>query len=170
MSSKLPALAFLAVTASVAPSAAIDVPQSRDEFVKAVEDGRGAAVETITIDRSLDAVYPVLEERAKTCLDVQVNRTGYVGYVERSSSDYNPTVRRVAGDKAEFTLQVAHNPRGVGHTPPAGGLYMMAADLRSIDANHTQVILYRPKIGTGKITDSLKRWVAGESSDCPKLR
>ena len=169
MSSKLPALAFLAVTASVAPSAAIDVPQSRDEFVKAVEE-RGATVETITIDRSLDAVYPVLEERSKTCLDVQVNRTGYVGYVERSSSDYNPTVRRVGKDRAEFTLQVAHNPRGVGHTPPPGGLYMMAVDLRSIDANHTEVILYRPKIGTGKITDSLKRWVAGDSSDCPKLR
>src|SRR5262245_18361356 len=142
MSKKLPALAFLVVLASAAPCLAIDVPRSRDEFVKAVEDGRGAAVETMTIDRPLDAVYPVLEERAKTCLDVQINRTAYVGYVERSSSDCNTTVRRVATDKAEFTLQVAHNPRGVGHTPPPGGLFMMAADLRSIDANHTEVVLY----------------------------
>ena len=169
MNSKLPLVTLVVVLAAAVPAAAIDVPQSREEFVKAVED-RGAVVETITVDRSLDAVYPVLEERSKTCLDVQVNRTGYVGYVERSSSDYNPTVRRVDKDRAEFTLQVAHNPRGVGHTPPPGGLYMMAVDLRSIDANHTEVILYRPKIGTGKITDSLKRWVAGDSSDCPKLR
>ena len=79
-------------------------------------------------------------------------------------------MRRVAQDKAEFTLQVAHNPRGVGHTPPPGGLYFLAADLRAVDANHTEVILYVPNIGPGKITASLKQWVAGESSECPKLR
>ena len=163
-------LAFFAALVAVSPALAIDVPQTREEFVKAISDGRGAEVETLEVDRGLDDVYVVLEERAKTCLDVQVTRTANVGYVERSSSDYNPTVRRVAKDRAEFTLQVAHNPRGVGHTPPAGGLYMIAVDLRSIDENHTEAVVYRPRIGAGKVTDSLKQWVAGNSSECPKLR
>ena len=163
-------LAFVGVLVAAFPALAIDVPQTREEFVKAISDGRGAEVETLEIDRGLDDVYVVLEERAKTCLDVQVTRTANVGYVERSSSDYNPTVRRVARDRAEFTLQVAHNPRGVGHTPPAGGLYMIAVDLRSIDENHTEAVVYRPKIGAGKVTDSLKQWVAGSASECPKLR
>ena len=163
-------LALFASLVAALPAVAIDVPQTREEFVKAISDGRGAEVETLEVDRSLDDVYVVLEERAKTCLDVQVTRTANVGYVERSSSDYNPTVRRVARDRAEFTLQVAHNPRGVGHTPPAGGLYMIAVDLRSIDENHTEAVVYRPRIGAGKVTDSLKQWVAGHSSECPKLR
>ena len=170
MNAKLPVLTFVTVLTFASPSAAIDVPQTREEFVQAVAGGRGAEVETITVDRPLDAVYGVLEERAKTCLDVQVTRTANVGYVERSSSDYNPTVRRVAQDRAEFTLQVDHNPRAVGHTPPVGGLYMMAVDLRATDENHTEVVLFRPKIGAGKITASLKQWVAGGASECPKLR
>ncbi len=114
-------------------------------------------------------MYAVLKERATACLDVEVKRTAYVGYVERSSSDYTPTVRRVGKDRAEFTLQVAHNPRGVGHTPPPGGLFMMAADLRSIGGG-TEIVLYRPKIGVKKIVASLKEWFAADPAPCPKLR
>lgn len=46
---------------------------------------------------------------------------------------------------------------------------MMAADLHS-SGEGTEIVLYRPKIGPGKITDSLKRWLAGEPAPCPKLR
>lgn len=170
MSFRIPAGALVTVLACTAPSFAIEVPQTREEFVKAVVDGRGATVETIKVDQPLDKIYPVLEERAKTCLDVEVKRTAYVGYVERSSSDYNPTVRRIGQDKAEFTLQVQHNPRGVGHTPPPGGLYMLAADLRAIDDAHTEVLLYKPNIGAGKVIPSLKEWVVAKAASCPKLR
>ncbi len=157
--------------ASVSLAAAIDVPQTRQEFVEAVAAGAGATtVEELTVDRPLQIVYALLEERAKTCLDVEVKRTGYVGYVERSSSDYNPTVRRVAEDRAEFTLQVAHNPRGVGHTPPPGGLFFMAADLRAIDEAHTEIVLYRSTMGVKKLVAALKEWFAGEPAPCPKLK
>lgn len=99
-----------------------------------------------------------------------MQRTANVGYVERSSSDYTPTLRRVAKDRAEFTLQVAHNPRGVGATPPPGGLYIMAADLRSIDARRTEIVLYRPTMGTKKIVASLKQWFDGDPAPCPKIK
>ena len=99
-----------------------------------------------------------------------MTRTAHVGYVEVSSSDYTPTLRRIDKERAEFTLQVAHNPRGVGHTPPPGGLYMMAADLRSIDADHTEIVIYRPGIGVKKILESMRQWLAGDPAPCPKLR
>ena len=68
--------------AAVAPAAAIEVPQTRQEFVDAVAAGaRATAVETIRVDQPLPAVYAVLEEKANACLDVEVQRTGYVGYV-----------------------------------------------------------------------------------------
>ncbi len=170
MNRRLPAIAFVTVLACAAPAAAIDVPQTRQEFVKAVASGRGAEVERLQSDQPLDKVYAVLQERTKACLDVKVQRTAYVGYVERSSSDYNPTLRRVGKDRAEFTLQVEHRPRGVGHTPPPGGLFMLAADLRSVGGGRTEIVLYRPNIGVKKIVASLKEWFDGDKAPCPKLK
>jgi len=167
----LPAIGLLTVLASSRPAAAIEVPQTRQQFVDAVAAGEGpTSVETLDIDQPFDKVYALLQERAAACLDVEVRRTAYVGYMERSSSDYNPTVRLVGKGRAEFTLQVAHNPRGVGHTPPPGGLYMMAANLRSIDGGRTEVVLYRPNFGVKKVTTSLKLWFAGDPAPCPKLK
>ncbi len=171
MTPRLPAIALITALAPFAPIAAIEVPQTRQEFVQAVADGRGATtVEKLLVDQPLSRVYGILEERAGACLDVEVQRTANVGYVERSSSDYNPTLRLVEKDLAEFTLQVVHNPRGVGHTPPPGGLFIMAADLRSMDAQRTEIVLYRPTMGTKKIVASLKQWFAGDPAPCPKLR
>jgi len=168
---KLPAIGFVLALAPFAPAAAIEVPQTRQEFVKAVASGRGAtAVETIKVDQPLGRVYALLQEKANSCLDVEVRRTAYVGYTERSSSDYNPMVRLVGKNRAEFTLQVVNKPRGLGHTPPPGGLFIMAADLRSIDAGHTEIVLYRPTMGVKKIVASLKQWFAGDPAPCPKLK
>jgi len=167
---KLPAILF-AVLACRATAFAIEVPQTRQEFVQAVSAGRGAtAVETLTSDKPLDAIYSLLQEKAGSCLDVTVQRTANVGYVERSSSDYTPTLRRAGKGRAEFTLQVMHNPRGVGAVPPPGGLFIVAADLRSIDGGRTEVVLYRPTIGAKKIVASLKQWFAGDPAPCPKVK
>lgn len=153
------------------PIGAIDVPQTRQEFVKAVADGaRGAKVETLVIERGFDEVYKTLEARTTPCLDKMVQRSSYVGYWERSSSDYTPTLKRTGPDRAEFTMQVAHNPRGVGHTPPPGGLYIMAADLKRAGAARTEVVLYKPTIGFKNIAKSFVQWVDGQSTDCPKLK
>ena len=162
-------LAALLLTAQ--PVCAIDVPQTRAEFVRAVAAGaRGVKMETLVVERSLDDVYRTLEARTSPCLDVEVRRTANVGYVETSSSDYNPTLKRLAPERAEFTLQVVHRPRGVGHTPPPGGLYIMAADLKRASVSRTEVVLYRPTIGFKDITKSFLQWAEGSGTDCPKLR
>ena len=148
------------------------MPQTPDEFRREVANGaRGAKMETRVVERAFEEVYQALEERTVPCLDVTVQRSGYVGYYEKSSSDYNPTLRRLGPDRAEFTLQVAHNPRGVGHTPPPGGLYLMAADLKRAGASRTEVVLYSPTIGAfKKITASFMQWAEGSGTDCPKLK
>jgi hypothetical protein len=172
---RAPGIAILAGCAALLlmapPASAIDVPQTREEFVRAVSAGaRGVKMETVVIDRGLDEVYRSLEARTAPCLDVEVRRTAYVGYVENSSSDYNPTLRRAGPDRAEFTLQVVHRPRGVGHTPPPGGLYVMAADLKRAGASRTEIVLYRPSMGFKDITKTFLAWAGGTSSDCPRLR
>ena len=167
-----PALLGLAVLLLVpAPARAIDVPQTREEFVAAVVKGsRGVRMETIVVERSFDEVYKTFEARTRPCLDQEIQRTAYVGYVERSSSDYNPGIKKVGADRAEFTLQVVHRPRGVGHTPPPGGLYIMAANFRRAAEGRTEIVLYRPSMGFKDITKRLIEWAEGGSTECPKLR
>lgn len=156
----------------VLPLAAIQVPQTRREFVQAVAAGAGATeMETFVVERGFEQVYGLLQSKTSECLDVRVERSGFVGnQMEVSSSDYNPTLKRAGGSRAEFALQVVHRPCGVGHKPPPGGLYVMAADLRSLGRGRTEVVLYRPTIGFKKIVRSFREWAAGEDAACPKLR
>jgi len=166
------AMAALALTVLFAPAAlAIWVPQSRAEFTDAVSKGtKGSKMETFVVNRGFDEVYKTLEARCIPCMDVKVERVANVGYVERSSSDYNPQLKRIGKDRAEFTMQVIHRPRGVGHTPPANGLYVMAADFKRAGAGRTEVILYRPAMGFKFISKSLMEWAEGKSTDCPKMK
>jgi hypothetical protein len=162
------ALAALLLIAS--PAGAIQVPQTREEFVSAVTAGtRGAKVETLVVNRGFDEVYRTLEGRMAPCLDKKVERTAYVGYVEHSSSDYNPTLRRMGRDRGEFALQVVHFPRGVGEKTGPGGLYVMAADLKAA-GSRTEIVLYRPTIGYKNIVKSFQEWAEGSSTECPKLK
>jgi hypothetical protein len=162
----------LALILFASPAAAIDVPQSRQEFIKAVANGaRGASMETFTAGRDFEAIYRLVEKKAAACLDVTVQRSANVGYWERSSSDYNPTVRRGGKNgKGEFALQVIHRPRAVGSTPPPGGLYIMAADMRSLGGGRTEIMFYQPTIGFKKIARSVKSWLSGEDVPCPKMK
>jgi hypothetical protein len=152
--------------------AAIQVPQTRTEFIDAVAAGKGpTTVETITVERNLAEVYELLQEKSAECLDIFVKRSGNVGtHVEVSSSDYNPTLERIDENRATFTLQVIHNPRGVGHSPPPGGLYMMAVDLTALGGDRTEVVVYRPTWGFKKIAASFRQWIDGNDTRCPKLR
>lgn len=154
------------------PVAAIQVPQTRREFVNAVAAGaRGTKMETFTVMRSFEEIFRLIEKKSSACLDVEVRRSGFVGnQMEVSSSDYNPTLKRVGGNRAEFALQVVHRPRGVGHTPPPEGLYIMAADFKQLGRGRAEVVLYQPTIGFKNITKSIKLWVSGEDADCPKLK
>jgi len=161
----------LALILIAAPAVAFDVPQSRPEFVKAVSKGaRGATMETFTAGHDFETIYRLVEKKAAACLDVTVQRTAYVGYVERSSSDYNPTVRRTGNGRGEFALQVIHRPRAVGEKTAAGGLYIMAADMRSLGGGRTEILFYQPTIGHKKVVRSVRTWLSGEDAPCPKMK
>jgi hypothetical protein len=159
------------IAGSLSIAKPFNCPQSRPEFVKAVNAGEGASIaETFVVDQDFESLYALVAKKSEACLDVTIERTAYVGYVEHSSSDYNPTLKRIGKDRAEFSLQVVHRPRAVGENAPPGGLYVMAADFRSIGKGRTEMVLYRSKIGFKKIVGGLKQWAEGVPADCPKMK
>ena len=163
--------ALAVLLAGIRPAAAIQVPQSRPEFVKAVATGaRGAGSETFVVEQSFSTVYRLLEQKSSACLDVTVKRTAYVGYTEVSSSDYNPTLRKASDGRAEFSLQVVHFPRGIGEKTGPGGLYVMAADIRSLGNGRLEVAFYYPTIGYKKVVGAVKDWLQGRDAACPKMK
>src|SRR5262245_22401059 len=154
------------------PEGVPTTPQTREEFVRSAAAGeRGMRMETITVNRGLDAVYRTLAARTRPCLDVKVERAGYVGsQMEVSSLDYEPTLKRFGRDRAEFSLRVIHRARGVGVAPPQGGFHVMAADLKRVDPTHTEVVLYRVAMGSKEITKRFMQWASGKSAECPKMK
>ena len=80
----LAALLFLAASNVVH---AIEVPQSRTEFIDAVAAGaRFTRVETIIVEQNFTQVYALLEAKSSICLDVlihQPTKTDYEGLLAR---------------------------------------------------------------------------------------
>lgn len=90
-------------------------------------------------------------------------------YQEHTQSTYRANVQTPAPNRAEFTMQVMHNPRGIGADPPPGGFYLMVADLEAMSPNRFQVNLYRPTMGHGDTADAVRKWLNGKEVACPKL-
>jgi len=148
-------------------------PQTRQEFVKLVAGGAATSdKESKLTQKDLDSLVTLLEERSKACLGKRVNRSGMVGgQMEVSGTSYTPSVRRVSDAKAEFTLQLEHSPRGIGPDMPAGGFYMMAADLVRQAPERTQVDLYYATMAqnSDEILGAVRAWTSGEPAACPEL-
>jgi len=68
-------LRLAVIAAAVWPLAAMEVPQTRQEFVEAVAAGKGATrMEKLVVERDFDEIYRLLAMKSATCLDVQVRR------------------------------------------------------------------------------------------------
>src|SRR5213594_3335696 len=102
MKKTLPVLGLAMLVVAIEPLAAIQVPQTRRQFVDAVTAGEGATVmEKLIVERDFNEIFSVLAGKSSACLDVQVRRSGFVGsQMEVSSSDYNPTLKRVGRNDA----------------------------------------------------------------------
>ena len=147
-----------------------NVPQSRGEFVAAIEAGMGpTTVVAFRADRDLDTLSALLEERSEACLRKTVRYPPPDMFSTWSSTTFNPTVER-KGDATEFTLQKINKPEGVGAQVPPGGLYDMAANVYTAPDGGIEVRIYRATMGRQRVPDAVEAWLRGSSTDCPRLR
>lgn len=148
----------------------LHTPQSRNEYVSAVAKGEGfTKIHNYTVVRKFSSVVKNINRKSKSCLSKKITRTWTRGYSSHvSSSTYNPSIRYINKNKAEFTLQVIITPNNTTK-PPAGGMYFLAANITKISKNKTNVIIYAPSINADEIVNSIKSWSKGKKSECPDL-
>ncbi len=162
---------LVAVSAGLFLTACVPMPQTREAFRAAVANGAfSAKAESFGVNKGFQQAVKHLSAKTDACLNKVVKRSMMKGiYQEHSQSTYRATVQTPEANRAEFTMQVMHNPRGVGADPPPGGYYLMVADIKAVSANSFQVNLYRPTLGHGDTADAVRNWLNGKDDACPKL-
>ena len=149
------------------------MPQTADEFRKAVPGAITGKVETFDVDRPFGAVAETFEKKGPECLNKTVSVTSttpgkYGPVVSRYTVTYKPTVK-VTEEKAE--LHVQHHTENAlkVHKEPEGGYFLLVADAYPVGKNRTRVDLYCPAIGHKVLIKAVKGWGTGENVGCPDL-
>ncbi len=162
---------LVGLSAGLILTACVQMPQTREEFRAAVAKGAfSTKAESFAVNKNFKQAVTNLSAKTDACLNKVVERFMMKGmYQERSRSTYRASVQTPAANRAEFTMQVMHNPRGVGADPPPGGFYLMVADIEAASPNSFRVNLYRPTLGHGDTVDAVRNWLNGKGDACPKL-
>jgi hypothetical protein len=149
----------------------VTMPQTREEFRAAVAKGAfSAKAESFVVKKNFTRVVSHLKTKTEACLNKEVHRSMMHGmYQERSRSTYRASVHTPTRNRAEFTMQVTHQPKGIGADAPPGGFYLMVADIEAVSPDTLQVNLYRPTLGHGGAVDAVRHWLRGDDEGCPKL-
>jgi len=149
------------------------MPQTADEFRKAVPGAMTAKEETFEVDRPFSDVAATLREKGPECLNKTVTTTSstpgqYGPVVSTYTVTYKPTVQ-VTGERAELHLQ-QHTDNAVKvYQEPEGGYYLLVADAYPVSTNRTRIDLYAPSIGYTTLIKAVKGWGTGENVGCPDL-
>jgi len=162
---------LVAAIAGLILTACVKMPQTREEFRVAVSQGAfSAKAENFVVKKNFTQVVTHLRAKTNACLNKEVNRWMMQGmYQERSKSTYRASVQTPTTSRAEFTLQVTHQPRGVGADAPPGGFYLMVADIEAVSPDSLRVNLYRPTLGHGDAVEAVRNWLNGKDDACPSL-
>jgi hypothetical protein len=150
------------------------MPQTAEEFRKAVPGAFMSKVETFDVNRPLRDVAKTFQAKAPECLNVKVRTTSQRTSSQIVSSQvtvvsYKPTVR-VTREKAELHVQ-HHFESGVQtvHKEPPGGYYLMVVDAVPLENNRTRITFYRPSMGYDTMVTAITGWATGKNVGCPDL-
>ena len=157
-----------AVTLAIA--ACSPMPQTAEEFRKAVPGAVMAKTDSYEVNRSMKDVAATFRRRAPECLKVSVRTVSQTSTsYQNILTEYTPTVV-VNGERAELHLQ-QHHKTGVVYPskPPAGGPYIIVADAYPMAGNRTRIQLYGPSKGYDVVYRAIRGWASGDNLGCPDM-
>ncbi len=163
-------LTVIALSALIFSGCLAPMPQTADEFRRAVPGALSAKVETFEVNRNFIRVVNTFKKKAPKCLNQRIRTES------RTNNSYqvlvakwNPTVV-ISKDRVSLHLQ-RHYEQGVMNIrqEPEGGYYLLVVDAYPIGLNKTRVELYRPAIGFKHLIAAIKGWASGKNTGCPDL-
>jgi hypothetical protein len=155
---------------SILLAACAQMPQTAEEFRKAVPGAMMTKTETYEVNRPVKDVAAAFRRRAPECLKVSVRTVSQTsGSYQNILTEYTPTVI-VTDQRTELHVQQLHKT-GVMYPskPPAGGVYILVADAYPIAGNRTRIQLYGPSKGYDVLYRAIRGWSTGDNLGCPDM-
>ena len=160
----------IAAVASLAAVACAPMPQSAEEFRKAVPGAMMAKTDSYEVNRSVKDVAATFRRKAPECLNVSVRTVSQTTTSYQSIlTEYKPTVV-VNGERTELHVQQLHKT-GVMYPskPPEGGIYLLVADAYPLPGNRTRIQTYGPSKGYDVLYRAVRGWASGDNVGCPDM-
>ena len=160
------------VLAAALLAACVQMPQTAEEFRKAVPGAMMTKTESYEVNRPMQAVGATFRKRAPECLGVQVRTVSQTTTsYQNILTTYTPTVV-VTGERAELHVQQLHKGGGVIYPqkPPEGGVYILVVDATPVSSNRTRVQLYGPSLSAYDVLyRAIRGWATGDNLGCPDM-
>ena len=146
------------------------MPQTANEFRKALPAAFMGKVETFDVNRPFKDVANTFQTMAPKCLDVRIKTISdtYQSH-QVIVATYTPT-DIVSEEKAELHVQERHEAGVLAvYKEPEKGHFLMVVDAIPLDRNRTQITMYRPAKGHDVMVKAIKGWATGKNVGCPDL-
>jgi len=150
--------------------ACVQMPQTAEEFRKAVPGAMMTKTDTYRVSRPMSDVASTFERLAPKCLNVTVqtvshSSTSFQNLVAR----YKATVVR-SSERVELHVQQLYET-GVLYPskPPEGGAYLLVADAYAESNQSARIQLYGPSMGYDALYRAIRGWASGENLGCPDM-
>jgi hypothetical protein len=146
------------------------MPQTAEEFRKAVPGAMMTKTDTYEVNRSYRDVASTFQRKAPECLNMAVrtvsqSTTSYQNIL----TEYRATVVP-GGERAELHLQQLHKTGVIYPSkPPEGGAYIIVADAYPLPGNRTRMQLYGPSMGYDVVYRAIRGWAGGDNLGCPDM-
>jgi hypothetical protein len=146
------------------------MPQTAEEFRKAVPGAVLAKTDSYEVNRSMKDVAATFRRKAPECLNVSVRTVSQTTTsYQNILTEYKPTVV-VNGERAELHVQQLHKT-GVMYPskPPEGGIYLLVADAYPLPGNRARIQTYGPSKGYDVLYRAVRGWASGDNVGCPDM-
>ena len=165
----------VAIIAAVllAGCAALQPPQTAEEFRREAAAALLPKTGTIEIDRPLQEVAAAFGRMAPECLDrtetaTTKTITNYQEIIRTYVATYKP---KVLTTPQRVELHVQWHTKGEIHVspPPEGGAYRLLADAYPAGGGRTRLQWFDVTAGQDFLLDAVKGWATGQNMECPDL-
>ncbi len=160
----------IAAVLALGAVACAPMPQTAEEFRKAVPGAVMAKTDSYEVNRSVKDVAATFRRKAPECLNVSVRTVSQTTTsYQNILTEYKPTVM-VNGERAELHVQQLHKTGVIYPSkPPEGGIYLLVADAYPLPGNRTRIQTYGPSKGYDVLYRAVHGWASGDNVGCPDM-